>query len=345
MRAEAPPSAERAPRTVVPVTSTPSAGTARGTSRLGLSRAGLSKAALDVAKALILAATVASFALLWMLNPQTGRFLFALPPLALLAVLGRTGARLMPWAVYALGFLLFVDLRMVSAELFFPARYDYVIEAERLVFGGTIPAAWLQGALYRLGAPDLLDAVVIAVHLSFFVAPHLLAVLLWMRDERLFRRYVYALLGACYAALIIAFLLPTAPPWLAGEAQRGPLVYRVLHDVAMGTVPDTFTFGYRAVGENAVAAMPSLHTALACLVALALARTGRWPARAGVLYVLMMAFALVYLGEHYVVDVLAGAALAGCVWWMTGRDARAGARPAPARATAVAAANDCAQAS
>jgi membrane-associated phospholipid phosphatase len=80
---------------------------------------------------------------------------------------------------------------------------------------------------------------------------------------------------------------------------------------------------------NNVAAVPSLHTAFALLVAVTL-----WPVAPRRLrplvavYPLAMAFALVYTGEHYVFDVLLGwlytvvAVLAGrrlLAWWAARR--------------------------
>jgi membrane-associated phospholipid phosphatase len=57
---------------------------------------------------------------------------------------------------------------------------------------------------------------------------------------------------------------------------------------------------------NPVAAMPSLHAGFPFLVFLVLTRV--WP-RWGwmsIVYPLAMSFAVVYMGEHYVIDVLAG---------------------------------------
>ena len=67
---------------------------------------------------------------------------------------------------------------------------------------------------------------------------------------------------------------------------------------------------YSVFGGNPLAAMPSLHFATSA--------DGRAPARRGgagggraraATYTATLGFALVYLGEHYVVDLLAGAAL------------------------------------
>jgi membrane-associated phospholipid phosphatase len=44
-----------------------------------------------------------------------------------------------------------------------------------------------------------------------------------------------------------------------------------------------------------------------------LSQAGRGPAAAGWAYALTLGFGLVYLGEHYVIDLLAGLALAEAV--------------------------------
>jgi membrane-associated phospholipid phosphatase len=57
---------------------------------------------------------------------------------------------------------------------------------------------------------------------------------------------------------------------------------------------------------NPVAAIPSLHSAVAFFVMLYFWRSaGRWRWLLA-LYPMAMGFALVYMGEHYVVDVLLG---------------------------------------
>ena len=66
---------------------------------------------------------------------------------------------------------------------------------------------------------------------------------------------------------------------------------------------------YDALGGNPWAAMPSLHFATSVVVADALADTGRGAGAVGWGYALTLGFALVYLGEHYVTDLAAGAGL------------------------------------
>jgi membrane-associated phospholipid phosphatase len=67
---------------------------------------------------------------------------------------------------------------------------------------------------------------------------------------------------------------------------------------------------------NNVAAMPSLHAGYALLVTLYLWRlVPRWARPVLALYPAAMAFALVYSGEHYVVDCIAGWVYAGATFF------------------------------
>jgi membrane-associated phospholipid phosphatase len=66
-------------------------------------------------------------------------------------------------------------------------------------------------------------------------------------------------------------------------------------------------------GGNPLAAMPSLHFATSSMAALLLSETGFLPGVVGTSYAAVLGFALVYLGEHYVVDLAGGVALCALV--------------------------------
>ena len=59
--------------------------------------------------------------------------------------------------------------------------------------------------------------------------------------------------------------------------------------------------------------MPSLHFATSLMAALHLSKVGKLAGAAGWAYAGTLGFALVYLGEHYVTDLAAGAALVALV--------------------------------
>ena len=76
---------------------------------------------------------------------------------------------------------------------------------------------------------------------------------------------------------------------------------------------------YSVFGGNPLAAMPSLHFATSLMAALLLAQVGAAPGALGFAYLVALSFALVYLGEHYLVDLLGGAALTAAVWRLAPR--------------------------
>lgn len=80
---------------------------------------------------------------------------------------------------------------------------------------------------------------------------------------------------------------------------------------------------YSVLGGNPLAAMPSLHFATSMMAASQLSETGPLAGAVGWGYTATLGVALVYLGEHYVVDLLAGAALTTAI-------RRAGPMAAPA---------------
>ena len=79
---------------------------------------------------------------------------------------------------------------------------------------------------------------------------------------------------------------------------------------------------YSSLAGNPLAAMPSLHFATSVMAARVLSETGPVAGAIGWGYAGTLGVALVYLGEHYVIDLLAGAALAESVRRLAGPLAR-----------------------
>jgi membrane-associated phospholipid phosphatase len=77
---------------------------------------------------------------------------------------------------------------------------------------------------------------------------------------------------------------------------------------------------YGVLGDpNPVAAMPSLHQAITFMLFWFARHHSRWLAALALLYSLAMAFALVYTGEHYVIDILVGSAITTYAYFFAGR--------------------------
>ncbi|MCF6377390.1 phosphatase PAP2 family protein [Nocardioides KLBMP 9356] len=186
-----------------------------------------------------------------------------------------------------------------------PARAD-----EALL--GAAPSAWLQERLWD-GDPRWWDAVAALVYVTHFVVIPLVTAVVWFALRDRFREWVVAALTMSVVGIAGYVAYPAAPPWLAAE--RGVIgdVDRTSHvgwDVLHLDVVGRLTEAGQS-GSNPVAAMPSLHAGAALLVALFLWPSVSWAMRVVLAaYAVAMALTLVYTGEHYVVDVLAGWAVA-----------------------------------
>jgi len=241
-------------------------------------------------------------------------------PLAIAAVWQRYDRRFLLWSLYALGYVLFVTTRGYAHTLGMPVHWDYVIAVGRAIGWGELPTHRLQRWLYRPGEPGLHDYFSVIVHGSFFFLQTALAAVLWYVRAPHWPRYIKASVMTWAVSLALIILVPTAPPWMAGSAGRIAPVSRVLYDLITHTAPRVYEYGVGIAGDNPVAAMPSLHFAGALLVSLGLWHwhwTARLPA---VLYSAWMAFALVYLGEHYVADLLVAGLIVAGAWTAAGRE-------------------------
>jgi membrane-associated phospholipid phosphatase len=109
--------------------------------------------------------------------------------------------------------------------------------------------------------------------------------------------------------------VPTAPPWWASEQgyTGDERVRRIMADVGEEFWGRGWPALYDSLGGNPWAAMPSLHFATSLMSALLLSESARAPGAIGWAYAATLGFALVYLGEHYVTDLAAGAALVAVV--------------------------------
>ena len=131
------------------------------------------------------------------------------------------------WAAYVGGFVLFALLRTVADKTGIAVKAGYVVDADTSMFGGVLPQQWLQERLYDAATVSALDVLRRRVIFSYFVVPHLVALVLWRRDIATFRRYCPALLLTVYVGLAVSAVLPTAPPWAASEFTDSPPPARV----------------------------------------------------------------------------------------------------------------------
>lgn len=193
-----------------------------------------------------------------------------------------------------------------------PLHVTFPIRVDEWLFGGHLPSQWIQqhlaGAVQH--APWWSVFVTLCYCSHFMVSP-IIAAVLWVRSRERFRAWAALLVALAVAGIATYFLFPMSPPWLA--SQQGYLPgSAVLRISGQGWAWLDFHGAVEVLGDaqdrsNPVAAMPSLHMATATLVVgFFWFSVRRWVRPLLLLYPALMAFTLVYSGEHYVTDEIAG---------------------------------------
>lgn len=225
---------------------------------------------------------------------------------------------------YASAWFVFSFLRSFADETLFAKTLNLeVLSFERWLFNGEIPTILLQAELYTRGEIQWWDYYFTMIHWSYFIVPHALALWIWWRSKREFQHYLAAMTMTLFLGLVIYFLIPTNPPWMAPEAidsPVAPVVQRIMGNIAEQIGGGLYEAGYKIVGEsNPIAAMPSMHFAVTFLLVWAARGRGFWWEVLAWFYSLSMGAALVYMGEHYVIDIVVGGMVTTFSWYATKR--------------------------
>jgi membrane-associated phospholipid phosphatase len=217
------------------------------------------------------------------------------------------GGMVLEWLPF-FGLLVAYDfLRGAVAVVPQQAHIAAQIAFDKAIAGGEVPTVWLQ---HHLWTPDHIhwyDYGVWGVYMTHFFAVWIVAAVLWRVSRARFRRYAVLTITLTLGAFLTYWLFPAQPPWLAGGGAAMPPVDRIVPLVwghlGVGTIQSLYENGALV---NTVAAMPSLHAAYPMMLLLFFWPAGWW-ARIGFgLYTLAMGFTLVYGGEHFVMDIVAG---------------------------------------
>jgi membrane-associated phospholipid phosphatase len=263
---------------------------------------------------------------------------------------------LVDFVPFALILIAWDYLRGASKSFGMPTWWTPQVRVDRALFLGHESNLWLQEHLKYPGH-RWWDVPITLCYVSFFVVPSILAAVLWLRSRREFWRWSLRYMTISFIGFAVFAIAPTAPPWSAARCSAAevadhpynpPCMHRLPQRADGGLIgrardPRTGAAAYvqrtsvggltkiglkqadRMVQEgqdtvDEVAAFPSLHAGAIMLFAMFLWRRvrRRWrPLLAG--YAVCMGFTVVYTGDHYVADVLAGWALAGLVTWLGAR--------------------------
>jgi len=263
---------------------------------------------------------VSLFSLLYFFN----RIIFA-PKILLLCIiisaatfLGKLQILLKDWFVF-LSFVYLSDslrglIYISTCKFNLPVHTLYVIKAEKFLFG-EIPSVTLQRLLLKSDTyPDFswFEKFLTALHGTHFVAFLFVGLIIWIQKSNYFRAYKTSFYLLTAIGVSGYFIIPTTPPWMASELFNIiPKLIQFNANIYNMFIPD-ITAGF---ATNPIAAMPSLHAAFPLLCCFILWRIYRWKASIFFLYTFLILFTIVYTGDHYIVDIIAGALVAlFCLW-------------------------------
>ena len=205
-----------------------------------------------------------------------------------------------------------------SQELERRVRTDYPIAIDRALGLGIPPTLRLQRRFVTPGDVSRADKALIWCHWLWFLTPHSALLYVLYRDRERLPRAAALTYAVFDVGAIGYWAVPTAPPWYAAQQgrlqdPRTPPLRRLMYEHGELFWRRGWTPLYVFLGGNPLAAMPSLHFATSVMAAHLLTQIGPAEAAVGWSYAAALGFALVYLGEHYLVDLIAGLALTEAV--------------------------------
>lgn len=205
----------------------------------------------------------------------------------------------------------------VRVDVTGPRDWELAWFGVRTAHGLVTPAEWFQSH-----TTPVLDVVCGLVYLGFMVGFFVLAAW-WRFGERRTDAQVimWALLALHLIGYTIHLVHPTAPPWYVAHYGTGPAVVTAPPEAAGGLRFDQLLgvswFSSQYEGSSSIfGALPSLHVGQTFLAALFAWRYRSLRVVVTVFLGLVL-LSSVYLNHHYIVDGIAGMAIAGLVFAAT----------------------------
>jgi membrane-associated phospholipid phosphatase len=197
-------------------------------------------------------------------------------------------------------------------------RIDYPIAVDRVLGLGVPPTVRLQSGFSDPERFSPLERLLVWCHWVWFAVPHASVGYVLLRRPDRFPAAAARMYAVFDIGAVFYWAIPTAPPWYAArhgrlqDARMRP-VRRMMLEYGEQFWGERWPDLYDVLGGNPLAAMPSLHFATSMMGAHLLTEVGPVAGAVGWTYAALLGLALVYLGEHYAADLVAGGALAEVV--------------------------------
>ncbi len=229
---------------------------------------------------------------------------FAVAILAVL-LLGRLKQFIHDWSFPTVLFLSYEYLRGLAPNLTINPHIFPMIKFDQTIFG-IVPTLKLQEIFFD-NSVHWYDYLAVIFYMSHFIVPLTLGFIFWLSKKEYFKDYFLTLLLLSYMAFITYVIFPAMPPWMASDKGHIPSINHIM-DRVFTSLPSSINLPtiYKFFGANLVAAVPSLHAAYPFLTLLFLIKRFKFWGYFALPYVLGVWLSVVYLGEHYVFDIVVG---------------------------------------
>ncbi len=230
----------------------------------------------------------------------------------------RTRQFLLDWIPFLFILISYDFLRGFADNLNVRLHLQELIQTEKWLFQGIIPTSWLQQIFYAAGQIQWFDIIATLFYFLHFALPLSFGFLLWLSSREKFRQFVIGILLLSYAGWISYLICPSVPSWMAAQQGFLPGVSKVL-DATLALFPAALELPtiYHRLNPNPVAAIPSMHAAYPFLILLFSLRFFGKKALWFVPYILGVWISIVYLGEHYAIDIIIGALYAVVFFYLS----------------------------
>ena len=182
-----------------------------------------------------------------------------------------------------------------------PANLEYVI------FGKILT---LEAQTFRVYFLDCLFNAIYLMHPFYLM---IVLLILYKKDHVASHHFSRATLITCYIGFVVFLFYPVAPPWLAIKGVENTARTVVNNFSSSLKLP----IGYDNFNPAVYAAIPSLHCALAWTSTLCIRKLGKSYGLAMFLFTLGVWIGTVYTGNHFLIDIILGVALATVTYRLT----------------------------
>lgn len=219
----------------------------------------------------------------------------------------RTRNFIFDWAPFLFILLSYDYLRGFVPSLIPQTHFEEMIKTDSWFFK-QLPNQILQKSFFHPTHLQWYDFLGTLLYFLHYILPFGFGFLLWINNKKYFREFVTGISLLSYAAWITYLLFPAAPPWLAAQSGYVSEVTKIMNST-LTSIFGRFDFVtiYHNLNPNPIGSVPSTHAAYAFLIFLFSLHFFKYKALFFLPYVLAIWFFIVYLGEHYVIEVVLGA--------------------------------------